>query len=159
MKQNLTESKFYMWRALFAVAHADNVVSNEELRFMTEAMEDLPLCDEQERILREDIINPQDVIEMFKRITNPRHQAQFFKHAKELVWSDGEYDQKEQEMMLALGKEHLKSINLDNLVGKVDMEFEDVKPIKKTKPKMPPHQKKNGLLATLHSMKRAIWGE
>ena len=42
MSKTITESQFYMWRTLFAISHADNVVSDEEIRFMTEALEDLP---------------------------------------------------------------------------------------------------------------------
>ena len=37
----VSESRFYMWRTLFSVAHADNVVTDEEIAFMAHILEDI----------------------------------------------------------------------------------------------------------------------
>ena len=43
----VSESRFYMWRTLFAVAHADNVVADEEVEFMAHILEDVEFSDHQ----------------------------------------------------------------------------------------------------------------
>lgn len=113
-----------MWRTLFAIAHADNKLSNEEIRFMAEVLEDVHFSPEQRKILNDDIYRGKDPTEMFLNITDKKDQARFFKHARELVWIDGEYAQAEQDVMLKLTQTHLNTVDFDALVGTVEMEFE-----------------------------------
>ncbi len=122
-KAPVTDSEFYMWRTLFAMAHADGQVSDEEVRFMAEALEDMPFSPEQAEILRNDIKIPQDVIAMFKGVTDKIDQARFFSFARDLVWADGVYGQEEQTILLKLQETHIRSINVDDLIGKIEMEF------------------------------------
>jgi hypothetical protein len=123
--KELSESQFYMWRTLFAVAHADNVVSIEEVRFMAEALEDIPFSEVQKKILNEDLKDPRDPEEMFAGITDDRDQALFFKHASALVHVDGRFGEEEQNIIVKLQKKHLKTVNVDSLVGRIDLEFQD----------------------------------
>ena len=120
----VSESAFYMWRTLFALAHADDVVTDEELRFMAEALEDIPFSDEQRAVLNKDVTEEKDIEEMFKQITDVRDQAAFFKFARVLVHIDGEYGKEEQEVMLRLKELHLKGVDVDLLVGNVGLELE-----------------------------------
>jgi hypothetical protein len=113
-----------MWRTLFAISHADNVVSDEEIRFMTEALEDLPFSEEQKEVLRDDIVNGQDIVEMFGKISNNRDQAAFFNFARELVWVDGDYGKEEQDIMLKLKRLHIENVNVDDLIGNVGLQLE-----------------------------------
>lgn len=121
----VTESQFYMWRTLFAVAHADDVVTDEEVRFMAEALEDVPFSEVQRGVLNDDAKHPQDIEDMFKGISDVRDQAAFFKFAHTLVHIDGDYGAEEQNVMLKLKEMHLKHADLDKLVGSVDLELED----------------------------------
>ena len=121
---SLTESQFYMWRTLFAIAHADDVVTDEEVRFMAEAMEDVPFSDEQRALLNDDVKHAQDIEVMFAGVTDVHDQAAFFKFAHELVHIDGDYGMEEQAIMLKLKETHLQNANLDDLVGNVSLELE-----------------------------------
>lgn len=124
-KESLTESQFYMWRTLFALAHADQVVTKEEVRFMAEALEDVPFSEEQKAILKKDIKSPQDIIAMFSGVTDAQDQARFFKFAHDLVWADGDFGKAEQEILLKLQKAHIRAVSVDDLIGKVKgIEFE-----------------------------------
>lgn len=127
--KKITESQFYMWRTLFAISHADNVVTDEEVRFMTDAMEDVPFTEEQKDILQDDISNPKDIVEMFEKISNNRDQAEFFKFARALVWVDGDYGEEEQEIMLKLKRMHIQNVSVDDLVGNNSLSLEDDDPI------------------------------
>lgn len=120
----ITESQFYMWRTLFAIAHADNVVTDEEVRFMTEALEDIPFSEEQQKILKDDISEPKDIVEMFEKISSSKDQAEFFNFARELVWVDGDYGSEEQEIMLKLKRLHIQSVNVDDLVGNIGLQLD-----------------------------------
>ncbi|MEZ5813782.1 MAG: hypothetical protein R3E13_03540 [Alphaproteobacteria bacterium] len=124
MSDGVNESQFYMWRTLFAVAHADNVVTDEEVRFMAEALEDIAFSEEQRTILNDDTKNAKDIEQMFFGISDVKDQAAFFKFARELVHIDGDYGAEEQAVMLKLKELHLRSANLDELVGSVSMELE-----------------------------------
>lgn len=124
MSSNVTDSQFYMWRTLFAIAHADGVVTDEEVRFMAEALEDIPFSDEQMKTLNDDVRNAQGIEAMFAGIKDVKDQAVFFKLAHELVHIDGEYGLAEQSAILKLKEMHLQTANLDDLVGSVELELE-----------------------------------
>lgn len=120
----ITDSQFYMWRTLFALAHADDVVTDEEISFMAKVMEDLPFSGEQSEMLKADAQEAQDIEKMFLGITDVQDQAAFFKFAHELVHIDGDYGAEEQAIMLRLKELHVRVANIDDLVGSVSLELE-----------------------------------
>ncbi|MCF8495277.1 MAG: TerB family tellurite resistance protein [Alphaproteobacteria bacterium] len=124
----ISESQFFMWRTLFAVVHADNFVAKEEVRYMAEALEDLPFTEAQRAVLHDDLRTPKDAAAMFAGISDPADQARFFKFARELVWVDGQYVQQERDLITRLEKDHLQKIDLTALVGSVDLSLEDDSP-------------------------------
>ena len=125
MSDAISESRFYMWRTLFAIVHADDVVSDEEVRFMAEALEDVPFSEVQRAVLTSDMHDPQDVTEMFSHVTDPKDKAEFFALAREVVHADGDFGSEEQSVMLQLQKAHMESLDVDALVGQVDLSFEN----------------------------------
>ena len=113
-----------MWRTLFAIAHADGVVTDEEIRFMAEALEDIPFSDEQMAVLTSDMGSPQDVTEMFAKVDDAKDQSEFFNFARTLVHADGDYGIEEQDVMLKLKEAHMGTVDLDSLIGRVDLKLE-----------------------------------
>ncbi len=124
-RKAVTESQLYMWRTLFAMSHADDNVSENEIRLMSEVLEDIPFTEEQKILLKDDIKNPKDITDMFGHITDVRDQAEFFHFAREMVWADGDFGKEEQDILLKLKKMHLQSADLDDLVGNVNLQFAD----------------------------------
>jgi uncharacterized membrane protein YebE (DUF533 family) len=110
MGEGLQSSRFSMWRAVFAMAHADHEVSYEEKMFMQKYFEHVPFSSDQIQVLRQDIETPQSVEEMFDGISEPEDRAEFFQFARMLCYSDGDFD--EQEKII---KERLKDLQLNNL--------------------------------------------
>lgn len=125
MGQGVSESRFYMWRTLFAVAHADNVVTDEEIEFMAHVLEDIDFSDQQTTILKDDIVNAKNIIEMFKGITTQEDRMKFFEFARDLVWVDGDFGSEEQSVMIKLAQMHFEKTNVDDLIGKITLELED----------------------------------
>ena len=118
MSEGISESRFYMWRAVFAMAHADHVVKDEERDFMENYLANVAFSEQQKDILRTDMEEAQDVYEMFSQITAPEDQGQFFEFARELVWCDGDLDAQEEAI-----KEKLNADQMDKL-GVARMENE-----------------------------------
>jgi hypothetical protein len=114
-----------MWRTLFALVHADGYVTEEEVHYMAEVLEDIPFSEEQSAILREDINTAQDAIEMFGRVTDVMDQAEFFKFAREIVHADGDYGSSEQNLIMELQRVHMKQGAIDEMIGHVDLSFDD----------------------------------
>ncbi|GJL85295.1 MAG: hypothetical protein DHS20C02_10700 [Micavibrio sp.] len=125
MTQGVSESVFSMWRTVFALAHVDHVVTSEEIRFMAEAIEDVKFSDEQRHLLTVDIASPRDPVEMFGMITEQKDRLDFFEFAYKMVWADGHYVEEEQDVVHKLRDLHMQDVNVDELVGKIDLELEE----------------------------------
>jgi len=91
----VSESEFYMWRTLFALAHVDDVIAKSESDFMNDVLENENLSDAQSEILKQDAAIPQDPIKLYEGISNGADQKRFFDLAYNLVMSDGDYHDKE----------------------------------------------------------------
>jgi len=125
MDQGVTDSQFFMWRTLFAVAHADNIVTPEEVGFMVHVLEDIKFSDSQTQILKDDITAAQDAVLMFKGITEYEDRVKFFDFARDLVWIDGDFASEEQSMMIELGKIHHKEADFNKIMEYTGLELED----------------------------------
>lgn len=109
MADQLTESRFSMWRALIALAHADGVVMPHELDFITRSSSAETISDEQKVILQADLETAQDVSALFKQITHSGDRKEFFAMARSLCWSDGDFDEQERHIL-----DHLKELDKDS---------------------------------------------
>ena len=128
MVYGVSESAFYMWRTVFAIAHADNILSNQEIRYMVEVLEDVPFSEEQRDILNDDIHNAKSPSARFAFVTETRDQVRFFKHAREMVWIDGDYAPEEQDVMMKLTRKYMQDVDLEKLIGTIDLELEREEP-------------------------------
>lgn len=132
MSQPISDSRFYMWRTLFAVAHADDIVTDEEVEFMAHVLEDVDFTDEQTDILKDDITNPKNVELMFQGVTDLNDRVAFFDFARDLVWVDGDFGTQEQSVMIKLQQEHMKRVNVDDMMGQVSLQLEEEKPVERS---------------------------
>lgn len=107
-QKELTESRFYMWRAVVAMVHADTVVKPHEIHFILTSTKDLPFSDDQRRTLMDDIVTPSNMQAMFHKITSPRDKEDFFHLARGVSWADGDLDAREEAMLAHMQSLHLK---------------------------------------------------
>ncbi|HPF77947.1 MAG TPA: hypothetical protein PLF01_01525 [Alphaproteobacteria bacterium] len=115
MREGITESRFYMWRAVVAMVHADGVVTPHELAFVNDYLADIDLSAEQIEMVGHDLQTPQDVYEMFARITDRQDKKDFFALARALSWCDGDYDGQEKIIIEHLEKVHMNDDIIDIL--------------------------------------------
>ena len=115
----VSESRFYMWRALFALAHADGLVSDEEKEFALSYFDFVPFSEDQKEILNKDLAVPQSVNEMLMGISVDADTADFFQFALMLVWCDGNYDESERIIIERLTAEQMNKFNKAEVAQKV----------------------------------------
>lgn len=96
MTQSVSDSRFHMWRAVIALAHADARIAPEERDFIANYFQHVPFAPEQRAVLERDIERPQEPAAMFDKIIEPADQGEFFQFARMIVWSDGDYDAQEE---------------------------------------------------------------
>lgn len=99
MSEGLPASRFYMWRAVVAMAHADGIVTPHEVDFLHQQMKDVPLSSGQLEILGNDLVTQQDIKVLFLQITDPEDKRDFFKLARVLSWADGDFDAQEKHIL------------------------------------------------------------
>ena len=124
-KGPVTESQFYMWRAIFAMAHADHVVTNEEKQFMNRVLNEVNFSELQEETLRGDIEEAQDIGEMFVMIESQHDRSRFFYFARMLTWCDGDFDEQEQKILTELAKSLNKSVDITTMINDNDLQLEN----------------------------------
>lgn len=112
MSEGITESRFYMWRAVVAMVHADGVVTPHELAFVNDYLKDIHLSKEQLDVIGADLRTPQDVYDMFARISDRQDRKDFFALARAVSWCDGDYDGQEKLIIERLEEVHMDDENL-----------------------------------------------
>lgn len=117
--QSLSESRFYMWRAVFAIAHTDGRVTPEEITFARNYLQNVPFLPEQKEALLNDLSEPQDVRDLLDQVTDPSDQADFFQFAMMLGWSDGEASASEQKLIDRLNAQQMSRFNRDDIARKI----------------------------------------
>ncbi len=122
---SVTDSRFNMWRAVFAMAHADNIITESEEKFMREAIDTYPFSDDQKQVLELDMSKQQHVGRCFSNITDQQDRSDFFTFARLLVWCDGDFDEQEQMILTELKKVHISTLDFQTMVKDVRMSFED----------------------------------
>ena len=92
-------SKFYMLRALIAMAHADGVVCDEERSYMAALMNRLPLSKEQRQTLETDLDEKQNIDDLVKYINDPKYRGQLPYFARLMAFKDGVLDPDEEALI------------------------------------------------------------
>lgn len=151
----ITESRFHMWRTVFAVAHADRDVTPAERQYMTEVIESLELAPQQEEILRKDIFIPGDPFVLFKKISDLQDRNDFFKFSKQMIWSDDDYSAVEKRIIVRLKEMADQSLDLEDMVGSIELELEEEKKITVYKPP----EREKGWRGFLKELKETLFEE
>jgi hypothetical protein len=108
MPSGVSESRFYMWRAVVAMVHADGVVTPHELSFVNDHVNAIRLSGAQTKIIGEDLKTPQDAYDMFARIYENQDKRDFFALARALSWCDGDFASQEENII-----KHLEAVHMD----------------------------------------------
>lgn len=112
-KTPLTQSKFAMWRAAVALAHADKNLSPEEEGLIHDYLSHASLTEEQQKILETDIKNGITLDSILPEITETKDRAHLINFARVLFHIDGEFCDAEKEILEKLNQYHQSTLNLN----------------------------------------------
>lgn len=126
----VSNSRLYMWRAIFAMAHADDIVTEEEKKYLQTILSSEPFSAEQRKILESDINSAQDIADMFINIDEQNDRSQFFYHARMLVWSDGDFGEQEQKIITRLKQTHVRTVDFDQIMKSLDLKLDEEQKVK-----------------------------
>jgi len=113
----VTESQFYMWRAVFAMAHADDVIEPSEAEMMSAVIWDFDFSEEQRTILEKDIVHKQDVMDMFRLIPDEKDRLNFFEFAYQMAKVDGVFSEAEQNILTQIQRRHNYSADISTMAN------------------------------------------
>ena len=86
MKNNIPQSEFDMWRAVFAFSLVDNTLSLEEQKLLQSSAKTVPFSQTQIDTLKDDFKKPQNVEDLYRKITDPKDKQRFCVLARALAW-------------------------------------------------------------------------
>jgi uncharacterized membrane protein YebE (DUF533 family) len=118
--QPLTESAFYMWRCIIAVAHADGAVQDAELEYLdkmfTQMHRDDALTAEQTEVLGQDLTTPQNVSELLKHVTDHGDRHQLIYYAALMAKANDDLDPGEEDIIRKLSAGEISDAEVDQLL-------------------------------------------
>lgn len=126
-REEVSESRFFMWRAVVAMAHADKTIEPAEKEMIENYLDKVPFSPKQREVLKKDLEKQRNVGQMFELVTDPEDQGEFFNFARMLVWSDGDFDAQEKKILGYLEKTHLRSLNHARLTQMVRLSRQDAR--------------------------------
>ena len=125
----LSQSCFFKWRCLIALASVDAKLDPNERKFFSEQLNQLKgenISMEQMQILSEDLKVPKQPEVFFIRVEDPLEKLDLLRMAYFLFNSDGEFEVREQQVYEYLKTEISKSLDIDpeilDELAKMEME-------------------------------------
>lgn len=114
-QDGMSDSRFHMWRAVFAMAHVDGNVTQEEVDFARNYLDRAMFSDAQKVVLSGDLIERQSVGEMLAFVSDPADQSDFFQFSQMLAWADGDYSAQEKVLVDRVSGEQMAKFSKDDV--------------------------------------------
>jgi uncharacterized membrane protein YebE (DUF533 family) len=113
--KEVSTSKFYMLRCVVAMAHADGVVTDAEIAYISSILNRLSLTPEQRKTFNADFKKAQKVEELLPYINEPKFRGQAVDFARIMAFKDGVLHPSEEEMLKKLHAAAMDGIDMDAL--------------------------------------------
>ena len=127
--QPLSDSAFHMWRCIIAVAHADGIVQDAELEHLKKIFSGMErdglLNADQREILGQDLVGPQNVSTLLKRVTSQEDRHQLVYAAALMAQTSGDLDPGEEEVIRKISAGTLGEAEVSQLLNDVRKALED----------------------------------
>lgn len=114
-EEHVTTSKFYMFRCMIVMAHADGVFCEQERAYMYSIMNHtrVPLSDEQYSTLEDDMENPKAIEDLLPYINDPKYRGQLVYFARLMAAKDGNIDPDEEALLSTLHAYAIDGLDID----------------------------------------------
>lgn len=118
-EDQVSTSKFYMFRCLAAIAHADGIVCDEERAYLMALITHNPFSDEQKATLLNDLDQAQKIENLLPYINDPVYRGQIAYFARIMAFKDGNLDPSEEDILNKLEAYSIEGVDLDALQGDI----------------------------------------
>jgi uncharacterized membrane protein YebE (DUF533 family) len=116
------ENKFYMWRCVIALAHADGLIHHTEEAYLNKIFDNfkrLGLPEEDYEILQDDLVIKQKIEDLLPNITEAKYRGQVVYFARLLAFKDDKLHPSEQDLIEILHANALSEIDLEEIKKQV----------------------------------------
>lgn len=140
----VSNSKFYMLRCVVVMAHADGIVDEAEIAYISAIMNRIPLSEEQRATLEDDLDNEKDIKDLLRHINEPKYRSQILYFARLMAYKDGNLHPSEAELLEKIHAEITDGLDMDAIKHEVsenvraEMTLHDIE-IDKQRPKRGKH--------------------
>lgn len=117
--QPISNSTFYMWRCIIAIAHADGVLQDAERVYIGRVIANMDrvygLTDEQKKIFAEDFDTPQNIGDLLPYINDPAVRGQLIYFGGLLAHADGVLSPSEKDILDKLHADHMATLDMEQI--------------------------------------------
>lgn len=122
-KKELSESLFYMWRCVIAIAWADGTVQEQERAYLVNVIANLDrvygLTDDQKKIFDEDLKTAQKLSDLLPHVRQLEDRASVIYFGDVLAWADGDFTVDEEDVLKKLHDDQMSKIDVDKLRAEI----------------------------------------
>jgi tellurite resistance protein len=115
--KKISESLFYMWRCVIALAHADGEVQAEERAYIERIIGNLDrvygLTPEQKKTYADDLATAPKLAELLPHVKEPQDRASLVYFADIIVWADGTLSAEEEKLLKQLRDDQMAKVDMD----------------------------------------------
>ena len=121
------DDMFRLWRAVFALVHADGKFSDDEKKYIEHVTDQFSFSSKQKSIIQKDIKQKADVVALFNDIEKLDNGRQFFLMARTIVWCDGFLHELEMDAIQRV----VKSLGNDANMFEAELRWIERKPVRR----------------------------
>ena len=126
-KRELTESLFYMWRCVIAIAHADGTVQDQERSYLAGIIANLDrvygLTGAQKKIFEEDLATARKISDLLPHVTKPEDRASIIYFGDVLSWADGVLEADEEAVLKKLHDDQMSKLDVEKLRTEIETDL------------------------------------
>ncbi|MEZ0223452.1 MAG: TerB family tellurite resistance protein [Alphaproteobacteria bacterium] len=127
--QPLSDSGFHVWRCIVAVAHADGIVQDAELDHLKKIFAGMErdglLNADQREVLGQDLVSPQNISTLLKKVTSPADRVQLAYAAALMAQASGDLAPGEEDIIRKISAGTLGDAEVNQLLNDVRRALED----------------------------------
>jgi len=115
----ISNSRFSMWRAVFALAHKDGRIDEKEIAYIDNYLACVPFSAQQKQIIHDDLITPQSINGLLIGVSDPADMSDFFQFAQMMIVADGEISEQEEAIINRLTAEQVNRFNRQEICAQI----------------------------------------
>jgi uncharacterized membrane protein YebE (DUF533 family) len=119
--QPVSNSTFYMWRCVIAIAHADGMIQEQERAYIQKIIDNMDrvygLTAEQKAAFASDLnaSRPQNIADLLRNINDPAIRSQLVYFGGLLARADGVVDPREDDILKKLRADQLANLDMNQI--------------------------------------------